>query len=246
MNYLNKTRNENKMKFFADFIVQCLTLLRKEHIIYKDLHYANIVLMYLYISLIDFHISMEYKNKNQNLENHHFLGARRLCPPEMEKGFVYDFNSDYYRLGSMLYFLLFNKYPNDVKKKKNISDITINFNETKNYSYSFIDFINKLIVNDFHKRIGFNNIEELKNHELYKSFNWSQLIDGKIISPFEKIKRDNLGLCNYHHKFNKIFFIRTNNLGNRTFKNILFTYYNINNYIASDIYNSIINSIDIK
>jgi serine/threonine protein kinase len=151
MNYLNKTRNENKMKFFADFIVQCLTLLRKEHIIYKDLHYANIVLMYLYISLIDFHISMEYKNKNQNLENHHFLGARRLCPPEMEKGFVYDFNSDYYRLGSMLYFLLFNKYPNDVKKKKNISDITINFNETKNYSYSFIDFINKLIVNDFHK-----------------------------------------------------------------------------------------------
>ena len=118
MNYLNKTRNENKMKFFADFIVQCLTLLRKEHIIYKDLHYANIVLMYLYISLIDFHISMEYKNKNQNLENHHFLGARRLCPPEMEKGFVYDFNSDYYRLGSMLYFLLFNKYPNDVKKKK--------------------------------------------------------------------------------------------------------------------------------
>ena len=44
MNYLNKTRNENKMKFFADFIVQCLTLLRKEHIIDKDLHFANLVL----------------------------------------------------------------------------------------------------------------------------------------------------------------------------------------------------------
>ena len=58
---------------------------------------------------------MEHKKQNQNFENHYSLGARRLCPPEMEKGFVYDFNSDYYRLDSFLYFLLFNKYPNDVK-----------------------------------------------------------------------------------------------------------------------------------
>ena len=39
---------------------------------------------------------MEHKKQNQNLENHHSLGARRLYPPEMEKGFVYDFNSDYF------------------------------------------------------------------------------------------------------------------------------------------------------
>ena len=44
MNYFNKTWNENNMKFFVDCIVQCLTLLRKEHIIDKDLHFANLVL----------------------------------------------------------------------------------------------------------------------------------------------------------------------------------------------------------
>lgn len=44
MNYFNKTWNENNMKFFVDCIVQCLTLLRKEHIIDKDLHFTNLVL----------------------------------------------------------------------------------------------------------------------------------------------------------------------------------------------------------
>lgn len=96
---------------------------KKLHIIHKDLHFANLILdEKRYISLIDFHISMEYKDKNQSLENHHSLGTRKICPPEMLERFVYDFNPDYYRLGALLYYILFGKYPTDVKQEKNITN----------------------------------------------------------------------------------------------------------------------------
>ena len=49
----------------------------------------------------------------------------------------------------MLYYLLFRKFPNVVRNNTNKSSIQINYNETKNYSSDYIDFINKLIINKY-------------------------------------------------------------------------------------------------
>jgi hypothetical protein len=49
----------------------------------------------------------------------------------MIKGLNYDYNSDYYRLGGMIYFIIFKNFPNIIKNEKNLSDITINYNEKK-------------------------------------------------------------------------------------------------------------------
>lgn len=245
-NYLNYTWDENTIKFFAGCLIQCLDELRKENIIHKDLYFQNLVLDEKgYINLIDFHISMEYKNRSQNIENHHSFGFIKVCPPEMKEGFVYDFNSDYYRLGSLLYFIIFRKYPNDIKDKKNITDIKINLKETKNFSFACIDFINKLIISDFRQRIGYQNINELKKHDFFINFSWNDLIDGKMNSPFGKIKRDNRDLCKKKYIFKKKLFLKTKLLKNNTFKNLIFSYDNINNYVVSDIFNSI-NNISIK
>ena len=77
----------------------------------------------------------------------------------------YDYNSDYYRLGGMIYFIIFKNFPNNIRNDRNLIEIIINPHEIKNYSFSCIDFINKLLVTNYKKRIGFNNINELKNHE---------------------------------------------------------------------------------
>lgn len=70
-------------------------------------------------------------------------------------------NLDNYRLGSLLYYILFGKYPTDVKQEKNI------------------------IISDFHKIIEYNNIDDLKNHDFFININWNDLIVGKMNSPFK-------------------------------------------------------------
>ena len=113
-----------------------------------------------------------------------------VTPPEMEKLQKYDYNSDYYRLGSVIFYLIFKKYPYIVKLEKNVTDIIINVNEIKNYSSNCIDFLNKLIISDPKKRIGFNDINELKNHSWFKGFDWNKLEKKQIVSPFNLIENE--------------------------------------------------------
>jgi serine/threonine protein kinase len=112
----------------------------------------------------------------------------------MEKLKEYDYNSDYYRLGSVIFYLIFKAYPYIknliVKLKNNVTDIVINYKEIKNYSSNCIDFLNKLIISDPKKRIGFNDINELKNHSWFKGFDWNKLEKKQIDSPFNLIENE--------------------------------------------------------
>ena len=75
----------------------------------------------------------------------------------------------------MLYYVIFKKFVNFEKSQKKLDELQINYNETKNYSFACFDFINKLIISNNRKRIGYNSIEELKNHNFFKNFDWDKL-----------------------------------------------------------------------
>ena len=123
-----------------------------------------------------------------------------VTPPEIFNNSKYDYNSDYYRLGSVIYYIIFKKYPFIIKKENNMTDIFINYKTITNYSYFCIDFLNKLLLSDYKRRIGFKNINELTNHHWFKDFNWTQLKMREMISPFNFIKNEyNESLC---RKFN--------------------------------------------
>lgn len=237
-NYLNDCWNEKMIQFFSACLIQSFTNLRKQNLIHRDVHFGNLVLdEKQYINLIDFHIVMEYRNKDNPKGN--VVGSLELCAPEMMRELKYDYNSDYYRLGGMMYYAIFKQYPNYIKKQNNISEIYINYNIPNNYSLDCIDFINKLLISDNHKRIGFNDINELKNHNFFKNFNWEQLITGKMQSPFPKIQRRSLGLCQTLFKFKKKIFLNTKNINYNRVKNIFFIYDNINNDVFESIYSLI-------
>ena len=222
-NYLNLNFSEIQIQFFSACLIQSFISLRSKQIIHRDVHFGNLVLdEKQYINLIDFHIAMDYKNKNDPKGN--FVGSPSLCAPEMIKGLNYDYNSDYYRLGSMLYFMIFKKYPNDLKLKQNLTNISIKYDKKINYSLDCIDFINKLILEDNKERIGFVNIEELKNHSFFKNFNWKDLFEKKINSPFPKIERNNIWLCNKTYDFQKRIFINSIILKNETIINMFLNY----------------------
>ena len=119
--------NEKQIQFYSACLIQALIDLRKEKYIHRDIHFGNLVMdSEKYINLIDFHITIEYINKN----NHHYdiVGSPELCAPEMVNLKTYDYNSDYYRLGSMIYFIIFKNYPNYIMRDKNITNIVIRHN----------------------------------------------------------------------------------------------------------------------
>jgi hypothetical protein len=113
-----------------------------------------------------------------------------VTPPEMRKFKEYDYNSDYYRLGSVIYYLIFKTYPYIVMSQNNSTNITVNYKDVKNYSENCIDFLNKLIISEPEKRIGFKDINELKNHSWFNGYDWNNLEKQKMNSPFKLIENE--------------------------------------------------------
>ena len=180
---------EKQIKFVSACIIQSLFYLRKKKIIHRDIMMKNIIMdKDKYFNIIDFSYSIDYFHRN--IKKNNMITYNLVSPPEILKNAKYDYNSDYYRLGSIIYYLIFKIYPYTVKKKKNIIDLKINHDYNNYYSSSFIDFLNKLIISDYKKRIGFNSINELKNHPWFKGFDWIKLEKKELKSPFHFVKND--------------------------------------------------------
>ena len=180
---------EEQIKFATACVIQSLIYLRNKKIIHRDIMMKNIIMDNDgYFNLIDFSFSINYSDKNKKQNT--MITYNMVTPPEMFNNSEYDYNSDYYRLGSVIYYIIFKKYPFIIKKEKNITDISINYRTITNYSYFCIDFLNKLLLSDYKKRIGFKNIKELTNHHWFKDFNWTQLKKREMISPFNFIKNE--------------------------------------------------------
>lgn len=228
--------NEKQIQFFSACLIQALIHLRKEKYIHRDVHFGNLVMdKEKYISLIDFHITIEYENKNNH--NYDIVGSPELCAPEMINLKEYYYNSDYYRLGSMIYYLIFKNYPNYIKRDNNITNLVINNTVNNKYSKECIDFINRLIVTEPKNRIGFMSINELMIHPFFKNFSWNDLILKKMVSPFvnaKEVKRE-LGLCVIPYNFTKKIFFNQKFLKDDRLRNIFINYDNVNDEVVKGV-----------
>jgi serine/threonine protein kinase len=140
-----------------------------------------------YFDVIDFSFSIDYSEKDNKYK---YLNTYNMVtPPEMEKLKEYDYNSDYYRLGSVIFYLIFKTYPYKVKLDNNVTEVTINYT-VKNYSQNCIDFLNKLLISEPKKRIGFKDINELKNHSWFEGFDWNKFVKKTMNSPFNLTEND--------------------------------------------------------
>lgn len=179
---------EEQIKFISACVIQSLSYLRKENIIHRDIMMKNIIMdKNRYFDIIDFSFSIDYSEKDNKYK---YLNTYNMVtPPEMEKLEEYDYNSDYYRLGSVIFYLIFKTYPYIVKLENNVTEIRIN-STVKNYSQNCIDFLNKLIISEPKMRIGYKDINELKNHSWFEGFDWNKFAKKEINSPFNLIKND--------------------------------------------------------
>ena len=190
LNFLRDTYlTEEQIKFVSACVIQSLTYLREKKIIHRDIMMKNIIMdKNKYFNVIDFSFSINYSQKN--IKKKCMITYDKVTPPEILKFKEYDYNSDYYRLGSVIYYLIFKKYPSFVKLQNKNTNIEVNYEDVKNYSKNCIDFMNKLIISDPKKRIGFKDINELKSHSWFLKFDWHKLKNKKLNSPFKLIKNE--------------------------------------------------------
>ena len=173
--------SEEEIKFITGCVIFGLEYLHLNNIIHRDIKPENLIIDEKgYIRISDFGISTYINNPNLNND---ISGTFGYIAPERYDNFKkISFESDYFSLGVIIYELMQKERP---FKKQNKEDIIEEFENTKinlgknnvneRYSEDLCDFVNKLLEIDPLKRLGRNGINEIKNHNFFKNFDWKPI-----------------------------------------------------------------------
>ena len=157
--------SESTLCYFASLILQGLKYCHISKIAHYDIKPQNIIIdESLNLKIIDFSISINYKDKNKIRLPHQ--GTKHYMAPEVLNSEIINTKDlekvDLYSLGSMLFNLAFEIYPDEFTKEELEEKINTLIAENKsNYSKYFFDFVNKLLEKDINRRI---NIKQAIEH----------------------------------------------------------------------------------
>jgi len=165
---IKKCLSESMICFLSYQILEGLNYCHNCKVAHMDIKPQNIVVDdYLNTKLIDFSISINYKNKKPNdTIKIPFKGTRFYMSSEVYNSDVIEYKDinkiDSYALGVLLFNIAFGCYPYNLKNsdEKDIAKIKEKMKgklEIKNgniFSSYFIDFVSKLLENDINKRMS--------------------------------------------------------------------------------------------
>ena len=235
--------NEEQTKFFIANIILALEYLHNiKKIIHRDIKPENLVSDEKgYIRLTDFGVAKKYKKHNSEETS----GTPGYMAPEVLCSQNHSYYVDYFSLGIIGYEFMLGVRPYLGKNRKEIKQavlskqVQIKGHEIPiGWSYEAADFINKLIQRKVSHRLGFNGgIEEIKNHNWFNEFNWEELFNKKINSPFIPIKGDNFDkkYCGSDDKIGNDTFERYQMYKESTEYSNLFINYTVNNIPKEEI-----------
>ena len=184
----DKNINEIEIKFYSASIILALEYLHKNGIEYRNLTPRNILINKDgYIKLTPFSLEEFFKLKKNiyenNLEKNEYSFPEALINKQNE-------NSDIWNLGIIIYEMIYRVPPFYSFDINNLSQI-IEKNELKfptdiQISESLKNLIKKLLDKNPDKRLGNNNdFNEIKNQDFFKDFNFDELLNKKIESPYK-------------------------------------------------------------
>ena len=277
---------EFEAKFYIAEIILCVHSLHRMNCIHRDLKPDNILIGEDgHIKLSDFGLSFipsdklfplsNIKNKeisqmekiyNYNMNNKQIIaysnvGSPDYISPEIIKNEGYGQEIDWWNVGAIFYEMLMG-FPPFFSDNSQMTCMKI-----KNYK-KYLSFPKerkispeaKKLINDFltepKKRLGFNGIEEIKNHIFFKGFNWEKIREMKppfvpeLSSPddikyFKNKKINSIRYTNALKRTN-IFFNQEENEDNNNktlFSKFCFQYNRDLVDIENNMYNELINLV---
>ena len=194
----HKKFSEEQTRFFICGLILSLEYIHSKNIIHRDIKPENLVLEENgYLRLTDFGIAKK-KEINKNKRSIETSGTPGYMSPEVMKSLEHSFSADFFAVGVMGYEFMKGTRPYNGKNRKEIKEQILKIQAeikpqdiNENWSKESADFINKLLIREPEKRLGYKNIKELKEHPWLKYYPWSLIKDKKLPSPFIPENKDN-------------------------------------------------------
>jgi serine/threonine protein kinase len=163
-------------------------------IIHRDIKPENILFCSNgYIKLTDFGIARTWSPNNSDDTS----GTPGYMAPEVINAKPHGLVVDFWALGVIIYELMNGKRPyNGIHRKEYKDNLASNEIQIKkgeqpqNWSNDCVDITNKLLKRKEDRRLGAKGIEEIKNHNWFKNFDWNGVLNLKINAPFIPMKTE--------------------------------------------------------
>ena len=183
-------KNIQELIFYGGCLFHMLKYLTKRRICHRDIKPRNIMIgTDGYLKLLDFGCARKIKFFSRTI-----VGTPNYISPEVLKGIEYSFSCDYWSVGVCCYLIYFGKLPFG-DKTNNVMQIykeIINgvLKIPKDCPLVVKDLIEGLLKRNAGERI--NNFDKIKECEIFKDFDWDNLLRKKI-EPFFIPLGDDLG-----------------------------------------------------
>ena len=246
----NSSITEEQTKFFLACLTLGLEFIHSHNLIHRDIKPENLLMdSNGYLRITDFGISSVYSKNKKNAYD--TSGTPGYMAPEVITGNNHCKVVDYFAMGIIGFELMVGERPYKGKSRKEIKEQMIMYQvEIKEedipigWSIEAANFFNKLLIREPEKRLGYNSINEIKNHEWFSDINFKELFRKKLKSPYKPFSEENFDkkYCNYEEKNSLMTIERYKEIMNSSIYEkmfINFTYYplvDINNNDKNRIY----------
>ena len=183
-----KTFDESQTKFFIANILLALDYIHSQNIIHRDIKPENLVLdKNGYLRITDFGVAKINELDNSSETS----GTPGYMAPEVILVQNHGPPSDFFALGVIGYEFMLGYRPylgrgrKEIKKLIISKQARINREELpENWSENSRDCINLLLQRKPKKRLGYNGVDEIKQHPWMRDIDWDLLFHKKIEAPF--------------------------------------------------------------
>ena len=185
-----KYKNNKELIFYGGCIFHMLKYLTKRRICHRDIKPRNMMIgSDGYLKLLDFGCAKKIKFFSKTV-----VGTPNYMSPEVLKGLEYSFSCDYWSAGVCCYLIYFGKLPFG-DKANNIMQIYKEIIKgeikiPKDCPLIVKELIEGLLKRNAAERI--NNFDKIKECQIFKDFDWDNLLRKKI-KPFFLPLGDELG-----------------------------------------------------